>query len=347
MKAKRVEINWHSGLPIYASEAFLKGVSGEYGWIGGINETGKLLCVLPYSVIRKSLFRLIRFPVQTIPLEEELDIDEERGFLNSVVKYFRSTGADLIIPATFNTVFRTYPDKAMVAPFGSYIVDLRKSEEELWNNLHSKHRNVIRNAMKKGVTIRSGPEHLATAYRLVRDSFRRSAKGLTGRLRIGFRMDYEAFKDQVLGLGEYVKVFVAEHEGIAQGCAVIPFSDHSAYYMHGGSIPNPLTGAANLLQWEAIRQFRELGVGHYDFFGARMDPERGSKVEGIMKFKERFGGQLIQGYMWKLSFRPLKYFLYSLAARVRSGGDVVDQERHKLKSVGRFGASQPEPQKNT
>lgn len=333
MRATPIEINWHSGLSIYASESFLKTVSDEYGWIGGIDNSGKLLCVLPYSVIRKAIFRLIRFSAQTILLEGEVDVEEEREFLNSAVEYFRSTGADLIIPATFNTVFRTYPDGAIAAPYGSYILNLGQPEETLWNNLHQKHRNVIRNAIKKGVKIQSGPEYLESAYQLVRDSFRRSAKGFMGKMRIGLRMDYDTFKHQVLGLGEYVKVFVAEYEGVMQGCAVIPFSAHSAYYMHGGSISNPLTGATNLLQWETIRLFRELGVRHYDFVGARINPEKGSKVEGIMKFKERFGGQLVQGYMWKFPFSPKKYFLYSLAARVRSGGDFVDQEHHKLEDV--------------
>jgi hypothetical protein len=47
-------------------------------------------------------------------------------------------------------------------------------------------------------------------------------------------------------------------------------------------------------------------------------------------FKERFGGTLVQGYLWKFGYRPVKYFLYNLAARWRRGGDIVDQERHKL-----------------
>lgn len=330
MKAKKIDINWHSDLSIYASESFLNSVSDDYGWLGGIDDSGNLLCVLPYSVIRKSIFRLIRFPVQTILLNEETDIEEERAFLESALEFFRSLGADVIIPATFNTVFRTYPKGAIAAPFGTYIIDLNQPEEVLWKNLHSKHRNVIRNAIKKGVKIRSGLEYLETAYGLVLDSFRRSAKGFIGKMRLEFKMDYDVFKHQVLGLSENVKVFVAEYEGVVQGCAVIPFSNHSAYYMHGGSIPRPLTGATNLIQWETIRLFRNLGVKRYDFFGARMNPEKGSKMEGIMRFKERFGVQLIQGYMWKYPFHPIKYFLYSLAVRVRSGGDVVDQERHKL-----------------
>jgi hypothetical protein len=326
-----VKVSWHARLPIFASETFLESMSSEYGWLGGFAADGDLRCVLPFLLIRRLGFRLIRFPVQTIPMTADLTIEEEKSFLNRVVEHLRSTPADLIIPATFNTVFRTCPDGAIVAPFGSYVVDLTKSEEELWANVHSKHRNVIRNATKKGMKFLSGMEHLRTAYSLVRESFMRSAKGLMGKARVDLRFNYDTFRKQALAFGDNVRVFVVEHEGVAHSAAVIPFSNHSAYYMHGGSIAHPLTGASNLLQWEAMRHFRELGVQQYDFFGARIDPEPGSKIEGIMKFKERFGGPLLQGYMWKMPFRPFKCSLYSLASRVRSGGDVVDQERHKLK----------------
>ena len=322
MKVKKVEINWHPGLSIYASEPFLKAVGDEYGWLGGINDSGKLRCVLPYTVVRKAIFRMVRFRVETIPLGEELTVEEEKSFLKSVVEYFGSTGADMIIPATTNTIFHTYPDGAVVAPYGSFIIDLCQPEETLWSNLHSKHRNVIRNAMKKGVEIRSGMEYLDIAYELVRDTLKRSRLGFVG---------HKAFRRFMLAFNENVKIFVANYQGATQGCAVVPFSGHSAYYLYGGSIPNPLTGATNLLQWEAIRLFRGLGVKHYDFVGVRINPEKGSKQDGLMTFKERFGGQLAQGYMWKYSIHPLKYAVYSLAVRLLRGGDIVDQECHKLK----------------
>lgn len=334
MKVIKVPIEWDSSISIYASEPFLRDVGDEYGWLGGIDRSGRLACLLPYAVIRKSVLRLVRFPVQTFFPDGEVGIEEERAFLGGVVDYFRAAGADVIVPATFNTVFRTYPEGAIAAPYGSHIIDLTQSETALWNNLHAKHRNVIRNAAKKGVHIGEGPEHLDTAFHLVRDAFLRSAKGAAGKLRIGLRLDYEAFKRQVQIFGDNVLVLVAEHEGVAQGCAVIPFSKHSAYYMHGGSLPVPVTGAMNLLQWEAIRRFHQLGVRQYDFFGARIAPEKGSKVEGIKKFKERFGGRFIQGYMWKFPLRPLSYRLYSVAARVRNGGDIVDQEKHRFLENG-------------
>lgn len=324
MRAVQVEIDWHPGLSIYASEPFLKAVGDDYGWLGGIDDSGKLRCILPYTIIQKAIVRMVRFRVETIPLGEALEVEEEKSFLNSAIECFRSIGADMIIPATTNTIFRTYPDGAVVAPYGTYIIDLCRPEETLWSGLNSSHRRKVRLAMKHGVQIRSGMEYLNSAYELVRDTFKRS--------RLGF-MGYKEFNRYVLGLNENVKIFVADYQGFVQGCVVIPFSNYSAYYVYGGSIPEPITGAMNLLHWEAIRQFREIGVQRYDFVGVRINPKKGSKQEGLMMFKERFGGQLVQGYMWKHPLRPLKYTVYSLSVRLFRGGDIVDHERHKFKEI--------------
>ena len=276
---------------------------------------------------------MVRFQVETIPLGQELSLEEEESFLNSTVEYFRSMGVDMIIPGTFSSVFRTYPKGAAAAPYGSYVVDLSRSEKILWDNVHSKHRNQIRSAIRKGVKIRDGCEQIDRVDSLVKDSFRRSTTGLVNIVRLGIRMKGDPIRRQALNLGDHVKILVAEHNGKVQGCAVIPFSNYSAYYMHGGSISECTAGAMNLLQWEAMCFFRNLGVRYYNFVGARIDPEPGSKQQGLSMFKRRFGGELKRGYMWKYSFHPLKNRLYSIANRCRSGGDIVDQEEHKLESV--------------
>lgn len=320
MKATPVEIRWHPDLSIYASEPFLKAVGDEYGWLGGFDNSGTLRCILPYTIVRKPFIRMVRFRVETISLEDELPLEQEKAFLNSAIDYFRSTGADMVIPATTNTIFRTYPDGAIAAPYGTYIVDLSQPEEQLWGNLSSSHRRKVRLATKEGVQIKGGLDYLRTAYDLVRDTFKRS--------QLGF-MNFGAFKRYVLSLGDNVKILIAEHHGTAQGCIVVPFSNHCAYYVYGGSIPEPATGATNLLHWEAMVQFRALGVKCYDFVGVRINPEKGSKQEGLMSFKQRFGGQLHQGYMWKYPLNALKYGVYSLAVCLLRGGDIVDNEHHK------------------
>jgi len=323
MKATPIEINWHSQLPIFASESFLKSVGDEYGWLGGIEDTGELRCILPYTVIRKLNFRMVRFRVETIPLGSDLAVSDEKLFLNSAVDYFRSIGADIIIPATTNTIFRTFPDGADAAPYGSFIIDLRPPEEVLWRNIDRVMRQNINSAKKNGVSIRSGLEHLDAAYLLVLDTFKRSGLPF---------MSKESFSRFVSGLGENTLIMTADHQGIAQSYVVFAFSDYCAYAIYAGNLANQHQGANKLLYWEAIRLFKQMGIQRYDFVGARIDPEKGSKQQKLNSFKKRFGATLKQGYMWKYSLHPFKYLLYSAAARLRSGGDIVDAERHKLQN---------------
>lgn len=322
IKAIPVPIKWHPELSIYASEPFLKAVGDESGWLGGFDEGKRLRCILPYTIIKKSIFRIVRFRVETIQIEEELTLGEEKSFLNSVIDYFRSIGADMIIPATTNTIFRTYPDGAIVAPYGTFIINLTQPEETLLSKFNSTHRRKVRQARKQNVEIKSGIEYLQTSYDLVRDTFKRSQMGF---------MSYDEFQSYVKSFGKHIKIMVAEHNGIIQGCIVVPFSLHTAYYVYGGSIPEPQNGATNLLHWEAMRQFRNLGVKRYDFVGVRIHPEEGTRQEGLFMYKQRFGGQLIQGYMWKYGISPLKFLVYNTAVRILKGGDIVDYEHHKLK----------------
>ena len=322
MKVTPLNINWYRDLSIFASQPFLKAVGDEYGWLGGIDNSGKLRCILPYTVIRKSFFRMIRFRIETIVLGKELDILEEKAFLNSAVDFFRSSGLGMIIPGSTNAIFRTYPNGADAVPYGTYIIDLTQSEDTLWSNLSASHRRKIRMARKNGITIKSGREQLKVVYRLIRDTFKRSAKSF---------MSFKDFELLVVGLGEYIKVFVADYRGAAQGCAVIPFSNHSAYYLYGGSASEPVTGANNLLHWEAIRKFKEFGAKRYDFGGVRINPKSGSKQEGLMIFKQRFGGELVKGYMWKLGIHRLQFAAYSIAVSLLRGGDIVDNERLKYR----------------
>lgn len=321
MKAKPIPINWHAGLPIFASESFLKAVGDEYGWLGGFDDTDSLRCILPFTIIRKVIFRMVRFRVETIQVGQGFSIEEERAFLNSVIEYFRAKGADMIIPATTNTIFRTFPDGADAAPYGSYIIDLTKSEEEIWRNIDRIMRQNIKSAIKNGVTIRDGSDDLEAAHKLIVETFQRSKLPFMG---------YREFINFIRGLGNNSKILIADCNGIPQSYAVFGYSDYCAYAIYAGNIDNQQQGANKLLYWEAIRLFKGLGIQRYDFVGARINPEKGSKQDAINALKRRFGSKLKQGYIWKYSIKPLQYKLYCIAAKWRSGGDIVDAERHKM-----------------
>jgi hypothetical protein len=80
-----------------------------------------------------------------------------------------------------------------------------------------------------------------------------------------------------------------------------------------------------------------MGVRRFDFYGARIAPQKGSKQDALARFKRSYGAELKTGYMWKCEFNRLSGLLYRLAVKVRSGGDIVDQEFEKIdrESAGR------------
>lgn len=268
---------------------------------------------------------MVRFRVETIPCVAGLDVIEEKSFLNSVVQHFRKARADVIIPATNNSIFRTYPEGAKAAPYGTYFIDLRHPEDALWRNVGRITRQNISTAQKDGVSIREGMEFLEHAYSLIRETFRRSG--------IDF-MHCDAFMRFALGLGDQGKLLKAEYQGIVQSYCLFGFSNACAYAIYAGNIPHQHQGANKLLYWEAIRLFRSLGVQKFDFLGARIKPLKGSKQEALNQMKKRFGATLSEGYMWKYSLRPWRTSLYSVGIRLLRGGDIVDREAHKLKDHG-------------
>jgi hypothetical protein len=322
IRIEPIPINWNEELPIFAKEEFLQAVSDEYGWLGGLSETGDLVGILPYTIIRKAVFKMVRFRVETIPVGGGLDVREETEFLSGAVGYFRSIGADMIIPATTNTIFRCYPPGAHAAPYGSYIIDLTPPEEVLWRNIDRILRQNIKTALKTEVTINEAAGQIEEAFGMIRETFKRS--------RLPF-MDLVSFRRFISGLGEHGKVLIARQKGVAQSFAVFGFSRYCAYAIYAGNVAGQQQGANKLLYWEAMRLFKSLGVRQYDFVGTRIDPKKGSKQEALSLFKKRFGATLKRGFMWKYPLKQWKYGLYGLAARLRSGGDIVDCERKGFK----------------
>jgi len=323
LKIEIEHIEYSNTYPIFLSENYLKTESDEYGWLT-CKMDNKTIGILPYFIYTKYIFRLLRFTNETYFINKELQDKYEQDFLDKIIDEVKKLKVDMIMQPTTNVVFAKVPKGSIYAPFGSYKIDLKLDEDTLWKNLHSKHRNVIRNAKKKGIQVFENEYDINEVYGLIQNTFSRSSMGF---------MSIEKFQNQIENLGKNVKVYVAKTENNQlQGCAIIPYSDFSAYYLHGGSVEKPLTGAMNFLQWKIILSLKNSGVKQYDFVGARVGVKKGSKLEGIQKFKERFGATLHEGYMWKYHINSLKSKLFELIYKAikKSEGDIIEQEKQKL-----------------
>lgn len=318
--ARPIPIQWTPDLPIFSSSRFLAAVGDEYGWLGGFDPSGQLRCFLPYTIIKRPGFRIARFRTATIPLGDAIQADEEIAFLNSVSRYLRDGGCDLIIPPSTNSIFNAFPDGAEAVPYGTLINDLDVPEDRLFSRVHPGHRNNIRRAIRDGVVVKEGPEFLDAAYDMIVATVKRSGLGFHSRRTVHRMME---------ALGQNVKILVAEHGGRMQGCLIAPFSLYSAHSLFAGSADRSQRGAAHLIHWEAMRRFRAIGVQRFDFTGVRIGPAAGTKQAGILEFKSLFGGRLISGFVWRQGLRALRLPVYRLAVHFARGGDVIDQERKR------------------
>lgn len=323
MDIRIINFEWDEIYPIYFKKSYLCNISGEYGWMAGYIDN-ELLLIIPYVINRKYIFKFATLQSAPIFIKDSCMDKNEKDFLNGCIQKLASMGVDYIAQSPAHAIFRSYPSNSSAIKFGSYILNINQPEDFLWKKFHSKHRNVILNAINKGVQIQIGSrEDLFTVHDILVETM--------GRSKILF-MKFVEFKKIIESFGENILIFLAYYQGKPIGCGIFPYSKYSSYYQYGGSMTGVPLGTMNLLHWEAIKYFKTIGVERYDFVGARLFPEPGSKYEGIQRFKERFGSQLEVGYLWKMPLSH-KYLIYRLLKKIQISKslDIIDQEMARLR----------------
>jgi len=301
-------------LPIVAYKEYM----GHGLWCCGYDEQDELCFILPFAIRKKLIFRYLVALSETIVIKEEND---EKDFLNTLMNKLKNE-YDFISQSTTNCLFHSFPDNAIYAPFGSYILNLQVDEDNLWKKIHSKHKNVIRRAIREKVEIKEGLEYFDEVYDVIAYTLEKNGMGME---------DKDGLKNKILNLQNNFLIIGSYCENKIQSSAIIPYDKSKGYYIYGGSIDKPMLGSHNLLQWEVIKKLKLLGVQEYDFVGARIEPKT-EKLKGIQRFKSRFGTSLKEGYLWKYPLNPLKFhlfeFLYKLMRNKK--GDVIDQEKNSI-----------------
>lgn len=319
--------NWNKYLSITASKEFLEWHSDKYGWF--VSSQNGLF--IPFFIKKQLFVNRLTFldDVDSLLKFKNVSLEDKLHFLNNCIKYIKEhMDVDFITQSPAFAIFDSFPIGSIAAPFGTYRIDLTKSEDEIWEKVHSKHKNVIRKAIQNNVDIKSGHQYLNQSIQLINETLERSKiKSL----------DLTKINQLAQNLNGNIVPYICELNGLVQGTAIFIFSQKSALYMWGGSISNPTTGAMNYLHWTAIKDFKTLNVNCYDFVGGRITPKAGSKLEGIQRFKSRFGGYFYQGYLWKYPIK-WKYYFYIVILKAylffkgRNTKDIIDQElKLKLK----------------
>ena len=279
--------------------------------------------ILVGYIKKKYLFRWINLPSEPFqPMGAEKS--NVKDFLDSFVELCRYIHIDWIGPTGATALFSEAPSDSISIPFGSHVIDLQEEVDYLWQKVHSKHRNVIRNSEKKGVRIVQGGKELIKDYvSLDVETWKRSGK----------QSVIEGYLTELVdAMPDEVKIYMAYYENVPQSGAVFLQNSQMSYYLFGASANSPLTGANNLLHWVAINDAKKNGIKKYSFVGCRINEDEDSKYHGIQRFKARFGGELKEGKMFKVIISSPKYNLYRQMVKLKTKKeykDIIDQELHK------------------
>ena len=290
-------------LSILSTDQYLSVKSDDYGWFVDEN------FIMPFFIDKKLVFRRLVITHAPIKIDEafnDVDGEKEQTFVDDIITYLdkNNTIADYIEKAQANVVFNKYPQKANVIPWGTYLVDINKDDEQLLASFHTKHRNVIRKAIKDGCIVEK------STIEIVQECI---TSTLTRQKVHAPSIDY--YKKLKERIPENVEFYHVINDGKIDGVALVIYGKISGYYMYGGSAEHHHTGSVNLLQYEIMKDLRKKGVMQYDLVGARIIYEEGSKYEGIQRFKSRFSSKMLEGFSFNYILNPFKYKLFMLLVK--------------------------------
>lgn len=284
--------------------------------------------ILLFAFQKKYIFRYVEIPSELICYKKS-ENESEIDFINDAFQLLKNIyRIDWTSATSSSALFSVYPRSSFKIPFGSYICDLKKNETELWEKVHSKHRNSIRKAEKDEVSIEIGGKELLNIYmELDSQTWGRSKINAT---------PIKAFEQLIESFNQNLVIVITYYNSIAQGGAIFLYNKKMSYYLYGATKNNPSGGSMNFLHWEMMKYFKKLGVEKYSFVGGRVNEDADSKYHDIQRFKSRFGGEFQTGFMFKITFNKYKFIFYKLILKFIYKtiiNDPIDQEIHKWKEI--------------
>jgi lipid II:glycine glycyltransferase (peptidoglycan interpeptide bridge formation enzyme) len=296
------ELEANLQLPVFATESYLKCKAKDIGWFESDNY------IIPFIFQRKLIFKWLTFTYKPIEKKKTLTYVDQKEFLEKIVDYLKEKNlCDFINKAQAYVLFDAVPDSSDSVEYGTFKMTTNKSDEDILMGCHHKHRSKIRKALREEVVIKDSDDILLV-YENIRNTMVRQNSV--------FYPSLEYLTNLKQLVPNKVKFFVSEKQNKVQGVAVLVFDDYSGYYMFGGSIPKPATGAINLLHFEILKFLRENKITYYDFVGARIHVEKGSKYDGIQRFKKGFGAEMVKGYTFRSVINPYKYLLFNTLIKI-------------------------------
>lgn len=273
--------------------------------ISVINKNNEILGILQGEIQKEYLGILGRFTARSIVWGGPIVINDNQEILDFMQKkYILYIGKKVIYSQFRNFWKQEEIDRNCFKKNGfqfeshlNIIVDLKKTEEELWKEVHSKRRNEIRRAKREGTSVRElkSKNEIEEAFQILSDVYKNARVPMH---------DFSLFRAayEILHPKGMVHFFGAFNNGNLIGTIFVLCYKDRVYDWYAGSLREYYQLYPNdILPWEVFLWARDNGYKFFDFGGAG----RPDNPYGVRDYKKKFGGEMVIFGRYEKIHKPL------------------------------------------
>ena len=187
------------------------------------------------------------------------------------------------------------------------LVDLSKSQDILWNNVHSKRRNEIRRSKKENTLFseENSEEALKKCYSILREVYSRAKLPIP---------EYDFFLNLFkMGSEPGMRAFCARYDSKIIGCMIVLIYKGKIYDFFAGSKKEFYNKYPNdLIPWEVFLWGKRNGYEKFDFGGAG----KPGVNYGVRDYKKKFGGEFVNFGRFEKIHKPFIFRFSKLGFRI-------------------------------
>lgn len=220
--------------------------------------------------------------------------EDIKPFMDKSRDFFYGT----IAPTVVNFKEESFVNYKKVTNY-TMLIDLKRSEEEIWQSLEKKSaRWGVKTAEKNKLSFEEASEKDLDVFYSLYDNTARDG---------GFKPESREFIKTLMN-SKISKLFVIKKESkiVAGGMILIDFNNkYSVLDLTSSSKEGLELQAMPFLYWNLIKYSKNIGMNHFDLGGYDREAREGDKTYNINKFKERFGGEVVEQPIYATDWKYL------------------------------------------
>jgi len=180
----------------------------------------------------------------------------------------------------------------------NFLINLNRSEGEIWRDIHKSRRKGINRALKRGIFIEElqNKKLIPIFYNIIKETYKNAKIPLD---------DISLFKAafELLVPKNMAKFYMAKYEDIYVGARAVLCYRGLIYDWYAGALSDYLSLYVNeALVWYILKEGANSEYHTFDFGGAG-NPY---KEYGVREFKRRFGGKMVNYGRYMRVYSPIK-----------------------------------------